>query len=450
MTPLCGQIYLGKQGENLARIIYFDEPEQWKSIFGKGKCELLHQRNGDVVPYPVLLEVEGDKVGWKITNADTELVGEGKCELRYSVDDVVVKSKIWTTTVLPSLGENAAEPPEPQKAWVDQVLNAAESVENATTHQPIVGENKNWFVWNAETQEYVDSGVLAEGLKGDKGDQGIQGIQGEKGLQGEKGDPFTYEDFTKEQLDSLKGDKGEKGDKGDTGEVTLEHANKTFSNALKGNLNGTAVAVHDVSPVESDLKVKLSSDTITDFSSVKVERYGLNVLPFPYSNQNKTEFYDVGYIYETNGVTFTVLEQGRVKVKGTATASANFNLGAFDNSQISYYVTNAKFKPTQYMAFSQNNKLAFINIPKGTTVDTILEPMVYLKELTLTTFVPYVKHQTVTANADGTVYGLTSISPNMTLIPDTDGVVIDCEYNRDINKAFAELQQVIISLGGNI
>jgi hypothetical protein len=39
--------------------------------------------------------------------------------------------------------------------------------------------------------------------KGDKGDQGDRG---------EKGDPFTYGDFTAEQLAELKGPKGEKGD----------------------------------------------------------------------------------------------------------------------------------------------------------------------------------------------------------------------------------------------
>lgn len=32
------------------------------------------------------------------------------------------------------------------------------------------------------------------------------------GEKGDKGDPFTYEDFTEEQLESLKGDKGDKGD----------------------------------------------------------------------------------------------------------------------------------------------------------------------------------------------------------------------------------------------
>ena len=43
-----------------------------------------------------------------------------------------------------------------------------------------------------------------------------------------------------------------------------------------------------------------------------------------------------------------------------------------------------------------------------------------------------------------------SIYPSTTLTTDTPGAIIEVDYNRDINKAFAELQQAIISLGGNV
>lgn len=43
--------------------------------------------------------------------------------------------------------------------------------------------------------------IIPKGEKGSKGDTGPQGIAGPKG---EKGEPFTYDDFTKEQLESLK------------------------------------------------------------------------------------------------------------------------------------------------------------------------------------------------------------------------------------------------------
>lgn len=57
---------------------------------------------------------------------------------------------------------------------------------------PHIGENLNWWIGDEDT------GISAKGISGDKGD------------------PFTYEDFTPEQLESLKGETGEKGAAGYT------------------------------------------------------------------------------------------------------------------------------------------------------------------------------------------------------------------------------------------
>ena len=48
-----------------------------------------------------------------------------------------------------------------------------------------------------------------QGPQGPQGEQGPQGPQGEQGPQGGKGDPFTYDDFTQEQINTLKGEKGD-------------------------------------------------------------------------------------------------------------------------------------------------------------------------------------------------------------------------------------------------
>lgn len=48
-----------------------------------------------------------------------------------------------------------------------------------------------------------------QGNQGPQGPQGEQGPRGEQGPKGDKGDPFTYADFTPEQLEALKGPKGE-------------------------------------------------------------------------------------------------------------------------------------------------------------------------------------------------------------------------------------------------
>lgn len=55
-----------------------------------------------------------------------------------------------------------------------------------------------------------------KGPQGPKGETGPQGERGIQGPQGPKGDPFTYSDFTEDQINNLKN--GPKGDKGDPGE----------------------------------------------------------------------------------------------------------------------------------------------------------------------------------------------------------------------------------------
>ena len=66
-----------------------------------------------------------------------------------------------------------------------------------------------------------------------------------------------------------------------------------------------------------------------------------------------------------------------------------------------------------------------------------------------TDYKPYIQPQTVTANADGTVEGLTSLSPNITVTTDTDGVVIDMTYNADtkmyIDNKLAEISTAIVN-----
>ena len=76
----------------------------------------------------------------------------------------------------------------------------------------------------------------------------VKGVDYFDGEKGDKGDPFTYGDFTPEQLASLKGDKGDKGDNGTDGKdgisathqwngtvLTVTSASGTSSADLKGD-----------------------------------------------------------------------------------------------------------------------------------------------------------------------------------------------------------------------
>ncbi len=77
-------------------------------------------------------------------------------------------------------------------------------------------------------------------------------FKGESGKNGEKGE---------------KGDKGDKGEKGDTGEVSLSYANSNYSNALKGEKNGSAILINDASPFEHKASVSLATKNIWNGSS---------------------------------------------------------------------------------------------------------------------------------------------------------------------------------------
>lgn len=67
---------------------------------------------------------------------------------------------------------------------------------------------------------------------------------------------------------------------------------------------------------------------------------------------------------------------------------------------------------------------------------------------TATDYEPYNSKTDYTPNADGTVEGVTSLYPNTTLMTDTDGVIIDCNYYKDIDKAFNELTTSVALSGG--
>ena len=115
------------------------------------------------------------------------------------------------------------------------------AVGNTTTGE--AGTNANVTMSKSGTT-YTFNFTIPKGVKGDKGDAGADGAKGDKGdkgdagAKGEKGDPFTYADFTSEQLATLKGDKGDKGDtgadgvkgdKGDRGEKGADGVTPTFT-----------------------------------------------------------------------------------------------------------------------------------------------------------------------------------------------------------------------------
>lgn len=204
---------------------------------------------------------------------------------------------------------------------------------------------------------------------------------------------------------------------------------------------------------------------VSDLSAVTVSRYGKNLLSYPYYEKSTTR----------NGITFTVNADGTVTANGTATGDSYIELqprttvlkagqyflsGCPDGGSYSTYtVYLSKTGGGLYKADTGNGvsvnmeedaqTIIAISVAKGTTVSNLIFKPQLESGTAATGYEPF-KASIYYPNTDGTVDGVTAISPATTLTTNNSGVVIKAEYNRDINKAFAELQQAIISLGGNL
>lgn len=121
-------ISLGRRGENLVTQIRFPVAG-WADMYGNGTFGLLAQRQGDSNPYPVSITTDSEYVYWDVSSADTGVAGIGKAELRYTVGEALAKSVIYITRTAPAL-DDAGDPPEPYESWVNEVMAAAETVED--------------------------------------------------------------------------------------------------------------------------------------------------------------------------------------------------------------------------------------------------------------------------------------------------------------------------------
>ena len=142
-------IVIGRQGENGVTTVRFSLNAFFPRLTD-ADYHLVHQRPGDVAPYPVeTITTNHEYVEWIIRSEDLGEVGNGMAQLNAYVNDAIAKSVIFTTVTLNSLGYT--EPPSPTPFWVDQVFaagrDAAASARSAANSETVALDAKN----NAES-----------------------------------------------------------------------------------------------------------------------------------------------------------------------------------------------------------------------------------------------------------------------------------------------------------
>lgn len=210
---------LGYQGENKVRTIDIDMTA-WLEEYPGSKVALMVKRPDEDTYYPAG-KMEGNVLLWVIDRADRQYAGRGEAQvILKGADDIELRTRVVKTKISTSLSGTEVEAPPPYATWVGDVLDAAAQAEAAVEKMPSIGENGNWYAWDAAAGAYVDTGKPSrgeEGPQGPKGDTGGDGPAGATGPQGAKGEKGDKGDTGATGPQGPVGPKGEKGDKGDTG-----------------------------------------------------------------------------------------------------------------------------------------------------------------------------------------------------------------------------------------
>lgn len=270
---------LGRLGENeartvrfLVRDVLFEHPD--------ATFTLLNKRPGDPAAYPAAnVLLDGIYLYWTLTSGDLAKKGNGVCELVATEGGAICKSVYYDTEIMDAL-DGSGTPPDPWKSWQQQVTEDANRAEEAVEHYPKIVDGY-WYVWDVQTEAWVNTGAKAQGDKGDPGDPGhtpvIAGSKTGKTntitadgetiatiLDGEDGDPgqpgvsptVAIEDIEgghRITITDASGDHtadvmdGEKGDPGDPTELIDDTAGdgdtgKTWSADKLYDLNGAITA----------------------------------------------------------------------------------------------------------------------------------------------------------------------------------------------------------------
>lgn len=217
--------------------------------------------------------------------------------------------------------------------------------------------------------------------------------------------------------------------------IEKKRADSTFSNALKGSKSGSAILVDDVSPVTHTMSVKVSSDTVTDLTAVKVVKCGKNLfdknMPFDDSTKATECNWTAYFIQLQPNTTYycTVFNpQSRYRIM-LLSSSTNINGSTSKSLAISHDYGESGFATwgtQKALTTGQSGKLYIGTFLEPAKVAECIQKCNLQIELgnTGTEYEPYITPTEYTPNADGTVDGVTSLYPTTMLSVNADYIPV--------------------------
>lgn len=241
---------------------------------------------------------------------------------------------------------------------------------------------------------------------------------------------------------------------------TMEAKVNESANAVKGYLSGAVVRADDVSPVGHSPVVRVRGKNHFNYTKMDFENRSSALVDN--GNGSITVAAPIGSSAVSTKAT---LRQLAPTLKEGKVYTLSFNSTGTDkyiylsesqngwNNRTARIINEADLESTVFLYASGVNTTATISsiqIEEG-AVATDYEPYIDPSTVTVTvTDYEGYNGTEYTPSADGTVHGITSLSPSMTILTDTEGVIVECEYNRDTNKVIEKLTNAIKALGGTI
>lgn len=243
---------------------------------------------------------------------------------------------------------------------------------------------------------------------------------------------------------------------------SLEKNKADFSNVLKGSAIGQSVNLTDVSPVEHtlDVKVKIKNivsvvQTVGDISSVTGEPNGAVVNAACNTPMYKGKRYTMSWDTENTGATVWITFVSNYRK--TISHSPNHDKCDGTRKWVVFEMHTDCLVPQGWalQASSKNTvntgRCDNFMIEEGEVATEYAPYMADVSDVWVEVTDDSGRHEE-NLPTDGTLE-VNSSYPSMSIRAMNDGAVVDVTYNRDINKAFAELQTLmtsaIVSLGGD-
>jgi hypothetical protein len=240
-----------------------------------------------------------------------------------------------------------------------------------------------------------------------------------------------------------------------------EVVNNTLANAIRQVVSGNSVSATDISPVEHETKVRVHGKNFIDVSRYEVQDASKECTITEVGDgciviKTKDSYNGNGHCAsdKTLREVCPQLKSGKQYVL-TATSTAYMQSAYFSKANV-YWDFGRSLFITEELLDCRFDFYGLASTKDQGTGNCVISNIQIEEGDTPTEYTPYIDPRTVTVTSNGTTYtptqdgmvdGILSTALVDGISTDTEGVIVECEYNVDtktyIDQKFAELQALI-------